>query len=95
MYVHDRAQYDSATYASTRWVPSVRHFLAWEYVEGGPQQPRGKLFFAKYGGLTGGSLLSGEGIIILRVIRRHFLAATVGPAVSVSTLSTLSMEVGR
>ena len=53
------------------------------------------IFFAKYGGPSGGSLLSGGGIIILRVIRRHFLAAAVDPAVSLSTYSTLSMEVGR
>ena len=46
-------------------------------------------------GPSGGSLLSGGGIIILRVIRRHFLAAVVDPAVSVSTHSTLPMEVGR
>ena len=43
----------------------------------------------------GGSLLSGGGIIILRVIRRHFLAVAVDPAVSVSTRSTLPMEVGH
>ena len=49
----------------------------------------------KYGGPFGRSLLSGGGIIILRVIRRHFLAAAVDPAVSVSMHSTLSMEVGR
>ena len=35
------------------------------------------------------------GIIIFRVIRRHFLAAAVDPAVSLSTYSTLLMEVGR
>src|SRR3954471_22103416 len=28
MYVHVRDQNDNATYASTRWVPTVRHFLA-------------------------------------------------------------------
>ena len=36
----------------------------------------------KYGGTSGGSLLSGGGIIILRVIRRHFLADVVDLAVS-------------
>ena len=41
------------------WVPTVR----------------GNVFFVKYGGTSGGSLLSGGGIIILRVIRRHSLAA--------------------
>ena len=33
--------------------------------------------------------------IFLGVIRRHFLAASVDPAVSLSTYSTLPMEVGR
>ena len=119
MYVHIRDQNDNATYASTRWVPTVRHFLACEDVAGGSQQSggrivffarmhfpacedvagrsqlsRGKCFFTKYGGTSGGSPLSGGGIIILHVIRRHFLAAAVDPAVSVSTHSTLLMEVG-
>ena len=35
----------------------------------------------KYGGLSGGSLLSGGGIIIFRVIRMHFLDVPVDPAV--------------
>ena len=48
----------------------------------------------KYGGLSGGSLLSGGGIIILHVIRRHFLAAAVDPTVSLPTYSTLLMEEG-
>ena len=43
------------------WVPAVR----------------GNVFFTKYGGPSGGSLLSGGGIIIFRVIRRHLLAAAV------------------
>ena len=30
MNVHVRDQNDNATYASTRWVPTVRHFLAYE-----------------------------------------------------------------
>ena len=121
MYVHIRDQNDNATYASTRWVPTVRHFLACEDVVGGSQQSGGRIiflpeiwthflvcedvaggsqlsggniFFAKYGGPSGGSLLSSGGIIILRVIRRHFLAAAVDPAVSLSTYSTLPMEVG-
>ena len=38
MYVHVRDQNDNATYASTRWVPTVRHFLACEDVAGGSQQ---------------------------------------------------------
>ena len=117
MYVHVRDQNDNATYASTRWVPTVRHFLACEDVAGGSQQSGGRIvffarthflacedvaggsqqsggnvFFAKYGGPSGGSLLSGGGIIILRVIRRHFLAAAVDPAVSLSTYSPRPME---
>ena len=86
------------------WVPAVRganrffvvartHFLACEDVAGGSQQSGGNVFFAKYSGPSGGSLLSGGGIIILRVIRRHFLAAAVDQAVSLSTYSTLPMEV--
>ena len=71
------------------------HFLACEDVAGGSQQSGGKHFFTKYGGPSGGSPLSGAGIIILRVIRRHFLAAAVDPAVSFSTYSTLPMDVGR
>ena len=61
----------------------------------GPSCQRGEHFFVKYGGPSGGFLLSGGGIIIFRVIRRHFLAAAVDPAVSLSTYSTLPMEVGR
>ncbi len=93
MYVHVRDQNDNATYASTRWVPTVRHFLACEDVAGGSQQSGGNIFFAKYGGPSGGSLLSGGGIIIFRVIRRHFLASAVDPAVSISTYSPRPMEV--
>ena len=71
------------------------HFLACEDVAGGSQQSGGNVFFVKYGGPFGGSLLSGGGIIILRVKRRHFLAAVMDLAVSLSTYSTLSMEVIR
>ena len=117
MYVHVHDQNDNATYASTRWVPTVRHFLAYEDVAGGSQQSggqivffcpdalpcvrrcswwvptvRGKRFFTKYGGPSGGSPLLGGGIIILRVIRRHFLAAAVDPAASLSTYSPCPME---
>ena len=119
MYLHVHDQNDNATYASTRWVSTVRHFLACEDVAGGSQQSGGRIFFfrthflackdvaggsqqsganvffMKYGSPSGGSPLSGGGIIILRVIRRHFLAAAMDPAVSVSTHSTLPMEVGR
>ena len=38
------------------------------------------VFFAKYRGSFGGSQMSGGGIIILRVIRRHFLACGHGPS---------------
>ena len=63
-----------------------RHFLACEDVAGGSQQSGGNVFFAKYSGPSDGSQLSGGGIIIFRVIRRHFLAAAVDLAVSDSTL---------
>ena len=70
-------------------------FVKYGGPSGGSQWSGGNDFFAKYGGPSGGSLLSGGGIIIFRVIRRHFLAAAVDPAVSLSTYSTLPMEVGR
>ena len=44
MYVHIRNQNDNTTYASTRWVPTFRHFLACEDVAGGSQQSRGNVF---------------------------------------------------
>ena len=68
----------------------IRRHFRWVRADSG-----GERFFAKYGGPSGGSLLSGGGIIILRVIRRHFLAAAMDPAVSLSMYSTLPMEVGR
>ena len=92
MYVHVRDQNDNATYTSTGWVPNVRHFFACEDLAGGSQQSRGNVFFLKYGGPSGGSPLSGGGIIILRVIRRHFRAAAVDLAVSLSTYSPRPME---
>ena len=61
---------------------------------GGSQQSGANVFFVIYWWVSGGSLLSGGGIIIFRVIRRHFLAAAVDPAVSLSTYSILSMEFG-
>ena len=82
-------------------VPTVRHFLACEDVAGESQQSGGRIvFFARTNflageGVAGGSPRLGGGIIILRVIRRHFLAAAVDPAVSVSTHSNLLMEVVR
>ena len=69
------------------------HFLACKDVAGGSQQIGGKHFFVKYGGPSGGSLLSGRGIIIFRVIRKHFLAAALDPVVSLSTYSPRPMEV--
>ena len=48
MYVHVRDQNDNATYASTRWVPTVRHFLACEDVAGGSQQSGGESFWFFY-----------------------------------------------
>mgnify|MGYP005830881229 CR=1 FL=1 len=45
MYVHIRDQNDNTTYASTRWVPSVRHFLACKDVAGGSQQSGGRTVF--------------------------------------------------
>ena len=44
MYVHVRDQNDIATYASTRWVPIVRHLLACEDVAGGSQQSGENVF---------------------------------------------------
>ena len=71
------------------------HFLACEDVAGGSQQSGGNIFFVKYGGPSDGFPLSGGGIIILHVIRRHFLAAAVDPAVSLSMYSILPMEFSR
>src|SRR4051812_26165366 len=42
MYVHFRDQNDNTTYASTRWVPTVTHFLACEDVAGWSQQSGGR-----------------------------------------------------
>ena len=58
----------------------------------GVPQNGGNVLYAKYGGLSGGSPLSGGGIIILHVIRRHFLAAAVDPAVSLATYNRRPME---
>ena len=65
MYVHVRDQNDNAAYASTRWVPTVRHFLACEDVAGGSQQSGGESFFFAWThflaceGVAGGSQQSG------------------------------------
>ena len=42
--VYTRDQNDNATYSSTRWVPTVRHFLACKDVAGGSQRSRGESF---------------------------------------------------
>ena len=58
-----------------------RHFLACEDIAGGSELSAAvTFFFAKYRGPFGGSLMSGGGIIILHVIRRHFLACGRGPS---------------
>ena len=44
MYVHVREQNENAMYALTRWVSTVRHFLACEDVPGGSQQSVGNVF---------------------------------------------------
>ena len=93
MYVHVQDQNDNATYASTRWVPTVRHFLTCEDIAGGSELSVAVTFFSRNTVARLGSLLSGGGIIIFRVIRRHFLATAVDPVFSVSTYSTVPMEV--
>ena len=45
MYVHVHDLNDNATYDSTRWVPTVRHFLVCDDVAGGSQQSGGGHFF--------------------------------------------------
>ena len=45
--------------------------------------------------IAGGSELSAGVFILFGVIRRYFLAAAMDLAVSLSTYSTLPMEVGR
>ena len=86
MYVHVRDQNDNATYASTRWVPTVRHFLACEDVAGGSQQSGGRivLFFAQTHflaceGVAGGSQQSGG----KRFFSRNTVARPMGPCCQV------------
>ena len=45
MYIHVRDQNDNATYASTKWVPTIRHFLPCEDVASGSQQSGGESLF--------------------------------------------------
>ena len=59
----------------------------------GPSSQGETTFLQNTGGPSGGSPLSGGGIIIFHVIRRHFLAAAVDPAVSLSTYSPRPMKV--
>ena len=71
MYVHVRDQNDNAMYASTRWVPTVRHFLACEDVAGGSQQSGCEPFFARTHFLAcedvaGGSQQSGGNIFSVK-----------------------------
>ena len=58
----------------------------------GPNSQGGNVFFAKYGGPSGGSPLSAGGIIILRVISSQFLAAVMDPAVSPTTYNIVVTE---
>ena len=69
-------------------LPCVRRYSWWVRAVSG-----GNVFFVKYRGPSGGSQLSGGGIIILRVIRRHFLAAAMDPTVNLPTYSPRPMEV--
>ena len=73
------------------WVPASRgsihflcvirrHFLACEDIAGGSDLSAGERYFVKYRGPSGRSQLSGGGIIIFRVMRRHLLVAAVDPA---------------
>ena len=56
-------------------LPCVRRYSWWVRAVSG-----GNIFSAKYRGPFGGSQMSGGGIIILRVIRRHFLVCDRGPS---------------
>ena len=71
-----------------------RHFLACEDIAGGSELSAAVTFFREIHPF-GGSLMSGGGIIIFRVIRSHFLAAAMHLAVSLSTYSILPMEFDR
>ena len=82
-----------------------RHFLACEDSWWVRQVSGGHVFFTKYRGPSGGSQMSGGGIIVLRVIRSHFLVCGHGPSCqplhiqstsdvsrSLTTLTTLRRE---
>ena len=72
----------------------MRHFLACEDIAGGSDMSGGR-FFAKYRGPSGGSQLSGGGIIILHVKGGISLRAAEDQVVSLSTHSLLPMDVVR
>ena len=56
-------------------LPCTRRYSWWVRAVSG-----GNVFFAKYRGPFGGSPMSIGGIIILHIIRRHFLACGCGPS---------------
>ena len=76
MYVHFRDQNDNVTYASTRWVPTVGHFLACEDVAGGSQQSGGESFFVAQThflaceDVAGGSQQSGGNVFLQNTVAR-------------------------
>ena len=81
MYIHVRDQNDNATYASTRRVPTVRHFLACEDVAGGSQQSGGRIiFFARThflacDGVAGGSQQSGGNVFFPNTVAHRWVPA--------------------
>ena len=80
MYVHVRDQNDNATYASTRWVPTVRHFLACEDVAGGSQQSGGRIvFFARTHFLACEGAAGGSQKSVGTFFSRNTVARPVGP----------------
>ena len=81
MYVHVRDQNDNATYASTRWVPTVRHFLACVDVAGGSQQSRGGgiVFFARTHFLACEDVAGGSEQSWENIFSRNMVARPVGP----------------
>ena len=105
MYVHVRDQNDNTAYASTRWVPTVRHFLACEDVAGGSQQSGERIiFFARTHFLAcedvaGGSQQSGGRIGFFLPGRTSLLAKMklVGPSSQEETFfsrNTVARPVG-
>ena len=67
-------------------LPCMRRYSWWVHFRA---VSGGNIFFTKYRGPFGGSLMSGGGIIILHVIRRHFLACGRGPSCRPFTYSPL------